>query len=62
MTWFAARIRDVAPISEDLAKPLTALIAFALTFVLASLSYRFVESPILNLKDRYFGLQSQSGE
>lgn len=56
MTWFAARIRDVAPISEDLAKPLTALIAFVLTFVLASLSYRFIENPILGLKDRYFRL------
>ncbi|GAB4491933.1 MAG: acyltransferase [Anaerolineales bacterium] len=54
MTWFAARIRDIAPMPEDLAKPLTALIAFALTLALASLSYRFVENPILNLKDRYF--------
>ncbi len=58
MTWFAARIRDLAPISEDLAKPLTALIAFALTFALASISYRLIESPILNLKDRYFGLSN----
>lgn len=44
--------------SEDLAKLLTTLIAFGLTFVLASLSYRFVENPILSLKDRYFGIHS----
>lgn len=59
MIWFAARIRDVAPISEDLAKPLTALIAFGLTFALAWLSYRFIERPILNLKDRYFEIHDQ---
>lgn len=58
MTWFAARVRDIAPISEDLAKPLTALIAFGLTLALASLSYRFIESPILSLKDRYFEIQN----
>ncbi len=58
MTWFASRIRDAAPMSEDLAKLLTALIAFGLTFVLASLSYRFVENPILSLKDRYFGIHN----
>lgn len=58
MTWFAARIRDIAPVSEDLAKPLTALLAFALTLALASLSYRFIENPIMELKDRYFRIQS----
>lgn len=56
MTWFAARIRDVAPIPEDGAKFLTALIAFLATFILAWLSYRFIENPILSLKDRYFGM------
>ncbi len=58
MTWFAARIRDIVPLSEDVAKLSTALIAFLLTFVLASLSYRLVENPILSLKDRYFGIRN----
>ncbi|PWH17055.1 MAG: hypothetical protein DDG60_03180 [Anaerolineae bacterium] len=58
MTWFAARIRDVVPMSEDLAKPLTALIAFLATLLLASLTYRLLESPLLNLKDRWFATYS----
>jgi peptidoglycan/LPS O-acetylase OafA/YrhL len=62
MTWFAARIRDVVTVPEAQAKLLTALIAFALTLSIASLSYRFIEMPILNLKDRYFGLHSQPRE
>ncbi len=55
MTWFAARVRDLPPLSEDVARPLTALIAFFATLALAWLSYRFLETPFLRLKDRYFG-------
>jgi peptidoglycan/LPS O-acetylase OafA/YrhL len=32
------------------------LLEFAATFMLASLSYRFLERPLLNLKDKYFAL------
>jgi peptidoglycan/LPS O-acetylase OafA/YrhL len=55
--WFAGRVRDLAPMSETVAKPLTALIALGVTFVIASLSYRFIEAPLLNLKDRFFALK-----
>lgn len=57
LTWFAARIRDLAPMPEALAKALTALLAFLLTLLIASLSYRFIEKPILDLKERYFSLR-----
>ena len=53
--WFVSRIRDWWPYSgEPVAKFLTALIAFPLTVLIASLSYRLMEKPILDLKDRFF--------
>ncbi len=61
LTWFAGRIRDLVPMTEELAKPLSALIAFLLTLLIASASYRFIEKPILDLKDRYFPLKAQPG-
>jgi peptidoglycan/LPS O-acetylase OafA/YrhL len=54
--WFAGRVRDLG-IPEPVAKPVTALLAFAATFLLASASYRWMEKPILNLKDRFFSLR-----
>ncbi|MCF6277523.1 MAG: acyltransferase [Anaerolineales bacterium] len=59
--WFAGRLRDVIPFrSEAQAKLLIALIAFALTFILASASYCWIEQPILNLKDRFFKTKPRS--
>ena len=53
--WFAWRVRDVIPgMTETVAKPLTAIISAIFTLLIASLSYRFLEQPILNLKDRFF--------
>jgi peptidoglycan/LPS O-acetylase OafA/YrhL len=54
--WFSGRIRDLG-LSEMAAKPLTAIIAFAATFGIASLSYHFMEKPLLDLKDRFFSLK-----
>ncbi|MBV6394939.1 MAG: O-acetyltransferase OatA [Anaerolineales bacterium] len=51
--WFVSRIRDFG-ITEPTAKPLTLLLSAALTFLLAHLSYKYFEKPILDLKDRYF--------
>ena len=52
--WFVSRIRDWWPYSgEPVAKFLTALIAFPLTVLIASLSYYLMEKPILDLKDRF---------
>ena len=61
--WFVARIRDFLPISgEPMAKLLTALISFPITVLVASLSYHFMEKPILNLKDRFFALKPAQAE
>jgi len=51
--WFVARVREVG-MSETINKPLIALLAFALTLLIASASYRWLEAPLLQLKDRYF--------
>jgi peptidoglycan/LPS O-acetylase OafA/YrhL len=55
--WFASRIRDYG-IGEELAKPLSTLLAFTASFVLAALTYKFIEKPFLNLKDRYFPVRA----
>lgn len=53
--WFAWRVRDIFPnMTETVAKPVTAVVAAIFTLLVASLSYRFLEQPILNLKDRFF--------
>jgi peptidoglycan/LPS O-acetylase OafA/YrhL len=56
IVWFAGRMRDFG-VEEPMAKPLTALIAFVTTLAIASASYRWMEKPLLNLKDRFFSLK-----
>jgi peptidoglycan/LPS O-acetylase OafA/YrhL len=58
LTWFAFRVRDLVPMSEYLAKPLAAIIAFVLTLAIASASYHYLEQPILDMKDRFFSLKT----
>ena len=59
--WFVGRIRDWWPVFEEpTAKLLTALIAFPLTVLIASVSYFLMERPILNLKDRFFSLKTSN--
>ena len=57
LIWFALDIQDLG-LEKAVAKPLAAIIAFFGTLALASLSYRFMEKPILDLKDRFFARQS----
>ena len=59
--WFAGRIADLG-VEPPLLKPLTALIAFTATLLIASLSYALMESPILNLKDRFFSLKKHTNQ
>lgn len=54
--WFAGRIADLG-IEPPLLQPLSALVAFLATLLVASLSFHWIERPITNLKDRYFPLQ-----
>ncbi len=60
--WFVTRIRDLGITDEPIAKLLTLLISFPLTLLIASLSYRYIEKPILDLKDRWFSLRAQPEE
>jgi len=54
--WFAGRIFGSSPVDLSLT-PLSLLIASLSTLLIASLSYHFMEKPILNLKDRFFSLK-----
>ncbi|GAB4502908.1 MAG: hypothetical protein Fur0035_24660 [Anaerolineales bacterium] len=51
--WFVTRLRELN-LPESLNKPLIALLSFALTLAVAALSYRWLEAPLIGLKDRYF--------
>ena len=59
--WFVARIRDL-DMPEPVAKPLTMVISAAVTFLIASLSYKYLEKPILDLKEKYFPLRKEDDE
>jgi peptidoglycan/LPS O-acetylase OafA/YrhL len=59
--WFVARMADLG-IKDPILKPLTALVSLAATIGLASLSYAFLERPILNLKDRFFSVRKPRSE
>jgi peptidoglycan/LPS O-acetylase OafA/YrhL len=61
IVYFVGRIRDWNPaIPEPIAKLLTAIISFAATLLIASLSYRLLEQPMLSLKDRFFAVKRAS--
>ncbi len=59
LIWFVRRIRDFG-INEFVAKPLTLVISAVLVYFIASMSYRYFEKPILDLKERYFPLLAES--
>ena len=56
--WFAIRVRDFGVV-DPFAKPVIALISFIATLLIASLSYKYLEKPLLNLKDRFFALKPE---
>ena len=56
--WFVRRIRDFS-IPEQVAKPLTLIISAVLLYFVASVSYKYFEKPILDLKDRFFPLRTE---
>ena len=56
IVWFAGRLSDLG-ISPPILQPLSALVALCGTILIASLSFRFLERPITNLKDRWFPLK-----
>ena len=56
--WFSIRVRDLGVV-DPYAKPVIALISFIATLLVASLSYKYLEKPLLNLKDRFFSLKTE---
>ena len=56
--WFAIRVRDFGVV-DPFAKPVIALISFIGTLLVASLSYKYLEKPLLNLKDSFFALKPE---
>lgn len=53
IVWFVARLRELNW-PENINKPLIALLSFGLTLLVASASYRWLEAPLIQLKERYF--------
>lgn len=59
IVWFVARIRDFG-IEGPAAKPLTLVISAVLLYLIASLSYKYYEKPILDLKEKFFSLRQEA--
>jgi peptidoglycan/LPS O-acetylase OafA/YrhL len=38
------------------------VVEFVVIFIIASISYRYLEKPILNLKDKYFPIPKEAAE
>jgi peptidoglycan/LPS O-acetylase OafA/YrhL len=56
LIFFIGRIQDVVPLGYEQIKPIIAVLSFGASLLLASLSFKYLETPILALKDRYFAL------
>ena len=56
VTWFAFDIQELG-LEKSAVKPIAAILAFFGTLLIASISYHFMEKPLLNLKDRFFPLE-----
>jgi peptidoglycan/LPS O-acetylase OafA/YrhL len=54
--WFALDIQELG-LKESIVKPTATIIAFFGTLLIASITYRFMEKPLLKLKDRFFPLK-----
>ncbi len=54
--WFVARIVGDAGVQENFLNHVIAVLSFVVTLLIASASYRFIERPIIDLKDRFFKL------
>ena len=54
MFFFAGRIVDFINLSAEQAQLLRPILAFCATLLTASLSFKYIEKPILNLKDKFF--------
>jgi len=53
LIWFAAKLPNLGMDGTSL-KLFSTMLTLLLSFVLAALTYKYIEMPFLNLKDRYF--------
>ena len=58
MIWFSADIQQLGIVEDNLVKPVTTIVAFFGTLLIAAMSYHLLEKPLLNLKDRFFSLKT----
>lgn len=54
LIFFASRNQDLITLSFDQAQFVTAVVSFAATILVAGFSFKYIERPILGLKDKYF--------
>jgi peptidoglycan/LPS O-acetylase OafA/YrhL len=54
LIYFAARIQDYVELSIPQAQLVTAVVSLPATILMAALSFKYIERPILGLKDKYF--------
>jgi len=52
--YFAGRMNDFVPLTYEQNQVISAIPAFAITVLISALSFKYIERPILNLKDKYF--------
>jgi len=57
ITWFAFDLQSLGW-DKSIVQPIATVIAFFGTLLVASISYHFMEKPLLNLKDRFFPLKT----
>jgi len=55
ITWFAFDIQELG-VEKSAVQPIATVLAFFGTLLIASISYHFMEKPLLKLKDRFFPL------
>jgi len=56
--YFAGRINDFVPLTYEQNMMLSSLPALIVTILVSALSYKFIEKPILDLKDKFFSSSS----
>jgi peptidoglycan/LPS O-acetylase OafA/YrhL len=59
LTWFAGRLQDFFPLDFGTMRIVIPVVSFSATLLLASASYRWLEKPFLNQKDRLFPLKQE---
>jgi peptidoglycan/LPS O-acetylase OafA/YrhL len=57
LIYFANRMQDFLPLTYTQTQGIAAVISFFATLLVASLSYKYIEKPVLDLKNRFFAVE-----